>query len=423
MRLLWLAGFILSLTQAQAQNCQPVIDITNAAVTSVKEGHDRNIQLVDVAVEMDRYCPGEAVSMTLLVLSESAVVGEHLQIAEINTLVIPAGQISAGLSIGIIGDDEWNEDRTFSVRIINPSHGNVNLAQSSFVITNDDPKITMIIPSSVKEPRLGMKEVPLRVELSIPADRIVRGEIEIRGLSATQGDDFTSSHSIGFELLPGELSFEFLPSTFVVLSDDLKEKSERVTFFMNTVTNGSAYPEQTNLFIEDPAAQYRASIESVVSGLDGTRVAMISTYKHNLELTESDETEGLFLSEASAPHYSHRLPGAPITPVTRAGLLQASSVINGETLERFRLEFVESPVEIYPYSPQPLYMFMSSFGKLHEDEFITITRPGTSPYPAFDFTQMKKTGEKKWEARYQRSLSEGGSEILREVTTLKLEEI
>jgi hypothetical protein len=233
MRLLWLAGFILSLTQAQAQNCQPVIDITNAAVTSVKEGHDRNIQLVDVAVEMDRYCPGEAVSMTLLVLSESAVVGEHLQIAEINTLVIPAGQISAGLSIGIIGDDEWNEDRTFSVRIINPSHGNVNLAQSSFVITNDDPKITMIIPSSVKEPRLGMKEVPLRVELSIPADRIVRGEIEIRGLSATQGDDFTSSHSIGFELLPGELSFEFLPSTFVVLSDEHKTKKALVLANVN----------------------------------------------------------------------------------------------------------------------------------------------------------------------------------------------
>ncbi|MFP5492372.1 MAG: hypothetical protein ACLGG0_12780, partial [Bacteriovoracia bacterium] len=68
-------------------------------------------------------------------------------------------------------------------------------------------------------------------------------------------------------------------------------------------------------------------------------------------------------------------------------------------------------------------MFMSSFGKLHEDEFITITRPGTSPYPAFDFSQMKKTGEKKWEARYQRSLSEGGSDVLREVTTLKLEEI
>lgn len=423
MRMLWLAGFLLTLSHAQAQSCQPVIDLTNTAVATVKEGHDRNIQLVDVAVEMDRYCPGETVSMTLLVLSESAVVGEHLQIAEINTLMISAGQISSGLSIGIIGDDEWNEDRTFSVRVINPSHGTVNLAQAGFVITNDDPKITMIIPSSVKEPRIGMKEVPLRVELSMPADRIVRGEIEIRGLNATQGDDFASSHSIGFELLPGDTSFDFLPNTFAVLSDDLKEKSERVTFFMNTVTNASAYPEQTNLFIEDPAAQYRAIIESVITGVDSGRIAMISTYKHSLELTESDTTAGLFESPASAPHYTHRLVGAPITPVTRAGLLQASSVINGETLERFRLEFVEAPVEIYPYSPQPLYMFMSSFGKLHEDEFITITRPGTSPYPAFDFSQMKKTGEKKWEARYQRSLSEGGSDVLREVTTLKLEEI
>lgn len=423
MRLLWLAGFVLTLSQAQAQNCQPVIDISNAAVSSVKEGHDRNVKLVDVAVEMDRYCPGETVSMTLLVLSESAVVGEHLQIAEINTLVIPAGQISAGISIGIIGDNEWNEDRTFSVRVINPSHGYVNLAQARFVITNDDPKITMIIPSKVKEPRLGIKQIPLRVELSMPADRIIRGEIEIRGLSATQGDDFASSHSIGFELLPGDTYFDFLPNTFVVFSDDLKENSERVTFFMNTVTNASAYPQQSNLFIEDPSAQYRAIIESVITGMSGGQIAMISTYKHSLELTESDTTSGLFESEFSAPSYTHRLVGVPITPVTRPGLLAISSVINGEKLERFRLEFVEAPVEIYPYSPQPLYMFMSSFGKLHEDEFITITRPGTSPYPAFDLEQMKKTGEDKWEGRYQRNLREGGTEVLREVTTLKLQAI
>lgn len=431
MRLLWLAGFILTLTltlslaqaQAQAQNCQPVIDITNAAITTVKEGHDRKIQLVDVAVEMDRYCPGETVKMTLLVLSESAVVGEHLQIAEINTLIIPAGQISAGLSIGIIGDDDWNEDRTFSVRIINPSHGHVNLAQASFVITNDDPKITMIVPSTVKEPRLGKKDIPLRVELSMPADRIIRGEIEIRGLSAAQGDDFASAHSIGFELLPGDTSFDFLPNTFLVFSDDLKEKSERVTFFMNTVTNASAYPQQVNLYIEDPAAQYRAYIESVITGVDGGQVAMISTYKHTIELSESEVTPGLFESEVSAPSYTHRLIGAPIAPVSRAGLLSVSSVINGGTLERFRLEFVESPLEIYPYSPNPLYMFMSSFGKLHEDEFITLTSPGASSYPAFDIKQMKKTGDNKWEARYQRSLSEAGSEALREITTLKLEEI
>lgn len=415
--------FILTLAQVQAQTCQPVIDITNSTITTVREGHDQKTKLVDVAVEMDRYCPGEAVGMTLLVLSESAVVGEHLQIAEVNTLVIPAGQISSSLSIGIIGDDEWNEDRTFSVKLINPTHGSVNLSQTGFVITNDDPKITMIIPAKVKEPRLGTKEVPMRVELSMPADRLVTGEIEIRGLSATQGDDFSSSQSIGFELLPGETSFEFLPNSFAVLSDDLKEKSERVTFFMNTVKGASAYPEQVNLFIEDPAPQYRATIESAVSGVADARVAMISTYKHTLELTETEENSGLFQSKASAPSYSHRLIGIPMTPVTRPGLVAANAIIKNDQLERFRLEFVVSPVEIYPYSPQVLYMFMSSFAKLHEDEFITITRPGSSSFPAFDFKSMKKTEEKTWEGLYKRSLRDGGAEVLREVTKLKLEEI
>jgi hypothetical protein len=423
MRIFFAIIFILTLTQVQAQTCQPVIDIANSTITTVKEGHDQKTKLVDVTVEMDRYCPGEAVSMTLLVLSESAVVGEHLQIAEVNTLVIPAGQISSSLSIGIIGDDDWNEDRTFSVKVINPTHGSVNLAQTSFVITNDDPKITMIIPEKVKEPRLGSKEVPLRLVLSMPADRLVTGEIEIRGLSATQGDDFSSSHSIGFELLPGETTFEFLPNSFAVLSDDLKEKSEHVTFFMNTVKGASAYPEQVNLFIEDPAPQYRATIESVVSGVADARVAMISTYKHTLELTESAENSGLFQSETSAPSYSHRLVGVPMTPVTRPGLVAANAIIKNDLLERFRFEFVVSPVEIYPYSPQVLYMFMSSFGKLHEDEFISITRPGSSSFPAFDFKAMKKTGEKTWEGLYKRSLRDGGSEALREVTKLKLEEI
>jgi len=423
MRLLCLFAFMFSLSNAFAETCNPVIDITTGPLTSVTEGHDGNVKLVDVTVEMDRYCPGETISMTLLVLSESAVVGEHIQIDEVNTLVIPAGQISAGLSIGIIGDDEWNEDRTFSVRVINPILGSVNLAEASFVITNDDPKIAMIVPATVKEPRTGTKPVPLRVELSMPADRVITGEIEIRGLSATQGEDFASSHSIGFELLPGETFFEFLPDTFVVLSDDLKESSERVTFFMNTVTNASAYPEQVNLFIEDPSATYKATIESVVSGVAEARVAMISTYKHTLELMESEETPGLFLSAPSKPSYTHRLVGVPFTPTTRPGLVAVSAIVNDDQLTRFRMEFVESPVEIYPYSPQPLYLFMSSFGKLHEDEFITLTRPGSSAYPAFDFKQMKKTGEKTWEALYQRSLRDGGAEILREVTKLKLEEI
>ncbi len=125
----------------------------------------------------------------------------------------------------------------------------------------------------------------------------------------------------------------------------------------------------------------------------------------------------------ATPSYTHKIIGYPVPPKTRPGLLSVSAIIKDDNLDRFRLEFVESPIEIYPYSPQPLYLFMSSFGKLHEDEFITITQPGSSAYPAFDFKLMKKKSDKKWQAIYKRSLREGGSEALREVTTLTLEEL
>ena len=422
MRFLLFFTFIMSLNIVHAQTCQPEINLTNSAMTA-KEGHDKNITFLDIAVETDRYCPGETVEMTLLVLSESAVVGEHLQIEEVNTLVIPAGQISASVSIGIIGDNNWNEDRQFSVRLINPSHGQVNNAQAAIAITNDDPKIIMLVPSSIKEPRKGALEVPLRIELSMPADRIISGEIEIRGVNATLDEDFAAPYSIGFEILPGETYFDFLPATFKVLSDDNKEPSERVTFYMNAANGGSPYPEQVNLFIEDPSPRYRATIESVITGVADEQVAMISTYKHTFELSESETNTGEFKSEITTPSYSHQIVGYPTQPVTRPGLLSATAVINDKTLRQFRLEFVESPIEFYPYSTQPLYMFMSSFSKLHEDEFITITNPGSSDYPAFDFQQMRKISDKKWQALYKRSLQEDGSEALREVTTLTLEEM
>lgn len=423
MRLLVFLSFFFFINLVHALTCVPVLSLKNPALSSAKEGHDKKISFLDVTVEMDRYCPGENVSLTLLVLSSSAVVGEHLQAEETNTVVISSGQIASVVSIGIIGDNDWNEDRQFSVRIINPSHGSVSLAQSDFLITNDDPKIFMNFPGSVKEPKQGAKSVPLKLQLSTPAERVISGEIEVRGMSATKDEDFITSHTIGFEFLPGESEFEFLPDTLKVLSDDIKEKSEQITFYMNKAIGGSPYPEQVSLSIKDPTPDYRLTIQSIIKGISDAQIAMISNYQHSVLLTESEAATGEYISEASAPKYSHQVTGFPSAPATQPGLLSANVILQDNVLSRLRLEFIESPTEIYPYSPQPLYMFMSSFSKLHEDEFITITNPGESDYPAFDIKQMKKVSDNKWQANYKRSLSEDGAEALQESTTLTLEEI
>ena len=72
---------------------------------------------------------------------------------------------------------------------------------------------------------------------------------------------------------------------------------------------------------------------------------------------------------------------------------------------------------------QRLFMFMSSFGKLHEDEFITIQVPGTSPYPAFDLRKFQQISADEWKASYVNRLSEGGAEVLRERSEITVQEI
>lgn len=418
--MLFIFTLLFSIT-TYAQTCEPVLTLKPQAGIALKEGHRQEQALSGVVVEMDRYCPGENVSVTVLLRSGSAIVGEHVSGEEINQVVIPAGQIVSYLSFGVIGDNAWNEDRTFSAQAINPSHGTVGVSTVDFTITNDDPKITIVVASKVTEPRQGSTELSLSVQLSMPAEQRITGEIEFREQDATRGVDFEAPFTHSFEILPGESEFTFLPNTLVVYSDDEKEKVESLRLFLNGVQNATPSNDSALILISDPKT-YQVSFTSVVQGIAERRVAMTSSYSVSGDIS-IEAADGVLQSEDLVPSYAHSVAGIPGPVRVTPGKIRISVKIVDEELVRFRLEFIESPFEMYPYMTQRLFMYMSSFGKLHEDEFITIQSPGNSPYPAFDLKQLKSSGEGEWSATYTNRVSDGGVEVLREKTDVVLKEV
>lgn len=406
---------------AHAQVCEPVLTLKPQSAIELKEGHRQEQAVSGVYVEMDRYCPGETVSVTVLLRSGSAIVGEHVSGQEVNQVVIPAGQIVSYLNFAVIGDNDWNEDRGFSAQAINPSHGTVDISMVDFSIKNDDPQISIVVANKFTEPRKGAQTVALKVQLSMPAEQRITGEIEFSEQTATRGVDFEAPFNHSFEILPGESEFSFLPKTLTVYSDDEKEKEETLRLFLNGVQNATPSNGSALVLIQDPK-NYQVNFTSLVQGVSEGRVAMTSNYSVSGTL-DVEGADGVLQTQDLVPNYAHSVQGLPGPVRVTPGKIRISAKFAEDQLLRLRLEFVDSPFEVYPYMTQRLFMYMSSFGKLHEDEFITITNPGNSSYPAFDLKQVKVSADGEWKGSYVKRLSEGGEEALRERSELTLQEI
>lgn len=410
--LLVLTLFFSFLTYAQV--CEPVITLKPQSTIVLKEGHRQEQAVGGVYVEMDRYCLGENVSVTVLLRSGSAVVGEHVSGAEINQVTIPSGQIVSYLNFAVIGDNDWNEDRIFSAQAINPSHGTIDVSTIDFTIKNDDPQISIVVANKVTEPRKGTQAIPLSVQLSMPAEQRITGEIEFREQTASREIDFEAPYTHSFEILPGETEFSFLPNTLIVYADEEKEKEETLRLFLNNVKNATPANESALILIKDPKS-YEVTFTSEIKAIAEARVAMTSSYSVYGDLT-FEAADGVLHSEDLVPTYVHSVVGLPGPVRISPGKIRISARFNEDELVRLRLEFLDSPFEIYPYMSQRLFMYMSSFGKLHEEEFISIQAPGSSPYPAFDLKKIIKTSEDQWKASYINRLTEDGAEALQERT-------
>lgn len=415
--MIFILSIIFSLSTF-AKICEPVITLRPQTSIVLKEGHNQEQLTSGVYVEMDRYCPGENVSVTILLRSGTAIIGEHVSGEEITQVSIESGQIVSYSNFAIIGDNDWNKDRVFSVQAINSTHGTIDISTVDFSIKNDDPQISIVVGERVTEPRKGAKPVSLSVQLSMPAEQRITGEIEFREQSATRGFDFEAPYTHSFEILPGESEFSFLPNTLTIYADDEKEKVESLRLFLNGVRNATPSNESALVLINDPKT-YHVTFTSEIKAIAEQRVAMTSNYTFTGDIM-IEGADGDLQTNDLVPRYSHKVVGIPGAVVVSPGKVRVSAKFINDDLDRFRVEVVESPFEIYPYMSQRLFLYMSSFGKLHEDEFVSIQAPGSSQYPAFDFKKIKPLAEGEWKGSYVKRLSEGGAEILQEVTEITL---
>lgn len=425
-----LSAFIILLTHFIFFNisyavCEPEINVSNTQIF-VKEGHKDQQNLVDFMVEMDRFCPSEIVTLKIIVKEITARFGENFSIPEVNYINIQPGSVKDGFSIAILGDNEWNENRVFEVAVISTTHGWLNSSGSTIEITNDDPRIKLVMQDKVIEPKKGVLNIPLKVELEFPAEQIIKGEIEIKGISATKDEDYSSNYSIGFEILPGESYFEFLPKTLVINSDSEKEQNESLYLEFMTIKGATPLYARKILTISEVQASYKLKITSNISNIAEGKVAIISNYSHETELVLNEETKN-YEFKNEEPIYTHKILNSPFQVKTKPGLLSGSfstgksENINNE--ESLTLEFIKAPSEVYPYNPYPLYLFISSFLKLHEDEFITVSSPGLGEYPAFKINHLTKNGDNLWNKTYIRNFKEDGEIIFKEKTIIEIKEL
>lgn len=411
LKMLVLVFSFLQAFSLSASDCAPVLSL-QASQSVIKEGHQKNQTEVSAVVEMDRLCTQE-VRLKVLLKGLTAKVGEHVVGDDINYVTIPAGSAVGYATAFVVGDDEWNEDRSFSFIAIENNIGVIENSVVDIVIKNDDPLINVIYPASVTEAETS-QQVQITVKLSEPADQYITGNLEFHEITATRGEDFDAPFQHSFEFFPGETTYTFLANTLTIYTDDVEEESETLYMKFSGMKGATAELDSYVLTIQEQKEEsYLINFTSNISITGEEGVAQKMDFMAQLEVKVK---EGKTTSPTITPKYqvSMRAQGVPFKIIAHPGSFKISNleIIDGE-VKSADLLFAPAPWEVIPIYAQKLYLYMSTFGHFHQNELIM------NPEPVYRLKKVKKQSEGKWVAEYKnRFTSDGG--VMVENSTLSI---
>ncbi len=117
------------------------------------------------------------------------------------TLVIPAGEVSATISVNVIGDTEPEPDETFSVLVSSVTNADISTDRGTATILNDDQLSVTIDDQTIAEPDDGSTTTMFfTVSLSSPPQEQVTVDYVSEDRTASSPDDYEpSSGTIVFE--------------------------------------------------------------------------------------------------------------------------------------------------------------------------------------------------------------------------------
>jgi len=140
---------------------------------------------------------------------------------------IPAGSTSVTVTVEILGDTEFEEDESFTLRLESVDGADLENAEArGRIVDNDDRRLPdlRILDSAVGEPPSGTALLAFELQLSAPAGETVSGSIELDSGTAIAGADFDGV-SREFLIPAGAMSAEV---AVPVYADGVTEPNEQL---------------------------------------------------------------------------------------------------------------------------------------------------------------------------------------------------
>lgn len=194
------------------------VGVTSAQVTFTRSGNLTSASSIDFEL-----------------IDGSAKVDEDFVVAS-GTLSFPAGVKTQTITVGILGDDAYENDESFFLRLSNASNTDLTNSNLEVSIKNDDdyPTVGFVTPQQFVAESAGLAEVT--VQLSSPTFSTVDANIKVDGTAIANQD---------YSLIDGQkVTFGPLETTkkvqLRILPDNIPEGGETIVLAFDRVTNAES---------------------------------------------------------------------------------------------------------------------------------------------------------------------------------------
>lgn len=191
------------------------------------------------------------------------------------SVIIPANNTTATITVKVVGDTKREGDESFSVSITSVSVGEVGLGNTATAtISNDDPIPTIsIVDGALPEGDTGLTAFEVPVVLSNASDQAITVSYATADGSATLADNDYSSATGMLTFTPGTTDPQ--NATFTANGDTRTEPDETVVLNLSSPTNATILDGAANVTLLNDDAPPRISIDdvSIVEGNAGTASA------------------------------------------------------------------------------------------------------------------------------------------------------
>lgn len=188
-------------------------------------------------------------------------------------VTVGVGETTKQVSVAVTGDEQFEDNESFTVTLSNPSAG-LSIADGSATatITNDESISVSVANASIAEGDAGTSTVSVDVTLSDPADGVMTVLIDTADISATAGVDYVAP---GQQTVTFQVNESAKTVDFTINGDITVEPNETFSVIASAPTGGLVLGDDTGVVTitnDDSVTPLTVSIGDVTIDPEGTGV-------------------------------------------------------------------------------------------------------------------------------------------------------